>query len=498
MPLLAARTPWHTAIIRRGRGEGAVGQEIGSSGFAPQDFTAFGERLERETALLQALWREGRLSRAGPIAGFELEAWLVDRNLFPAPHNQSFLARLNDPQVVPELSRFNIELNGDPQPLAGDGLGRMEAALAASWQRCVANAHADVDTAVAIGTLPTLRDRDLTLANMTPSNRYAALNTELARQRGGKPVRIAIASAIPGGSDLHSTHTDVMLEAATTSFQLHLQVPADRLVDTFNASLALSAPLIAISANSPFLFGKALWHETRIAVFEAAFEEAPADGHLRRVSFGSGYLGGDATAPFAENRAQFPPLLPICSDEAAEAMACLRLHNGTVWRWNRLLVGFDPDSAPHLRIEQRIMPAGPSVIDMLANAAFYYGAVHRLAQRPLKVGHALPFSAARDNFYAAARHGLEAQVRWLDGQVVPVRKVLASLIALAREGLEQLGVTPAQIDRYMDVVAQRLASGRTGAVWQLAHHARHGDLLRLTAEYLEHQRSGAPVHEWPV
>lgn len=475
-----------------------MGQEIAAAGFEPRDFAAFRARLEAETALLGQTWHAGGFSDTGPMAGFELEAWLVDRNLYPAPHNQSFLARLNDPLVVPELSRFNIEINGEPQPLAGNGLARLETGLAASWRRCVANAHLDVDTAVAIGTLPTLRDRDLTLANMTPSNRYAALNTELARQRGGKLVRIDIASAFPGGGHLRSTHADVMLEAATTSFQLHLQVPASEIIQTFNASLALSAPLVAIAANSPFLFGKALWHETRIAVFEAAFEDAPVDGTERRVSFGSGYLEAEATAPFAENLARFPPLLPILDDAPLSRFACLRLHNGTIWRWNRLLVGFDPDDTPHLRIEQRVMPAGPSIIDMLANAAFYYGAAHMLARRPLKVERALPFAAARANFYAAARHGLDAEVQWLDGRCVPMRAVLAGLVPLAREGLDRLGVDPALSGHYLGVIAQRLASGRTGAAWQLAHHARYGDLFRLTAEYLEHQRSGAPVHQWAV
>ena len=475
-----------------------MGQEIGTAGFTEAHFAAFALRLGEETALLRRRFAEGTLSQAGPVAGFELEAWLIDRNFFPAPHNQSFLGRLGDPMVVPELSRFNIELNGAPQPLGGEGLGRLEAALAGSWARCVANAHEDVDTAIAIGTLPTLRESDLGLENMTPSNRYAALNAELARQRGGKAVRIDLASVFPGTQHLVTEHADVMLEAATTSFQLHLQVPAGGIAAHLNASLALSAPLLAISANSPFLFGRPLWHETRIALFESAFEEAPVNGFARRVSFGSGWCGSDPTALFAENLAHYPPLLPIVSDEAAGRFPCLRLHNGTIWRWNRLLVGFDDDGEPHLRIEQRVMPAGPSVIDMFANAALFYGAAHMLARRPLKVDKALDFVAARANFYAAAQLGLEADLTWLDGQRLPARKVVAMLLPLAREGLERLAVAPALIDRYLDVIAGRLASGRTGAVWQLAHHARHGDLFRLTADYLEHQRSGAPVHEWPL
>lgn len=469
-----------------------MGQEIAATSFAPADFARFGQRLAEETELAARLWREGRFSEAGPVAGFELEAWLIDRGMAPAPHNQSFLAHVGDPLVVAELSRFNIEINGTPQPLAGNGLAAMEEELASTWARCVAVAHQDVDTAVAIGTLPTLRDGDLCLANMTPSNRYVALNREVMKARGGRPVEIEIAPAEPDASALVSRHVDVMLEAATTSFQLHWQVPAAQLGRALDASIVLSGPLLALSANSPFLFGRALWHETRIALFEQAL--GGREQVHRRVTFGTGYPGADPTALFAENLADYPALLPLCQDDPPERLAHLRLHNGTIWRWNRLLVGFDRDETPHLRIEQRVMPAGPTVRDMFANAAFFYGAAHQLA----KAAPPLPFAAARANFYAAARHGIGAALDWPGGERRPVRQVLAQLLPVARAGLEDLGVAAGAIDRYLDVIEQRIASGRNGAAWQLAHYQRHGDLFRLTADYLEHQRSGMPVHEWPV
>jgi len=474
-----------------------VGQEIETSGFGDAEFAAFRERLVRETAHVRDLFAQQRLSREGPRVGFELEAWLVDRNFFPAPHNGSFLGRLGDPEVVPELSRFNIELNGPPRLLGGDSLLLLEQGLAATWARCVANAHEDVDTVLAIGTLPTLRESDLSPNSMTPSNRYAALNRELLRLRGGAPVRIDIDSAIPGGGRLHTTHLDVMLEAAATSFQLHLQVPVDELAATFNAALVLSAPLVAISANSPFLFGRALWHETRIPIFEQALEQ-DGDGSLHRVTFGNAYMPEDPTEIFAENLDHYPVLLPMAPEAPLEKLACLRMHNGTLWRWVRPLVGFDDDGTPHLRLEQRCIAAGPSLIDMMANAAFFYGAVYMLARGEPRPEQALPFETARANFYAAARSGLDAEITWLDGRSRPVRDVLAELVPLAREGLAAQGVDEALVDRYLDIVELRLATGRNGAAWQLAHHAKHGDLFRLTAEYLEHQRSGMPVHEWPV
>ena len=478
---------------------GTLGQEIGASGFAERDFSRFQEQLFRETAQLRQSVVDGQLSSVAQRIGFELEAWLVDRSFYPVPHNQSFLARLDDPLVVPELSRFNIEVNGPPQMLRGQGLAQMEASLRASWDRCIAVAHEEVDTVVAIGTLPTLRDADLSPENMTPSNRYVALNRELMRQRGDAPIAIEIDATCRACEPLRTSHSDVLLEAAATSFQLHWQVPVGRFADYFNASLVVSGPLMAISANSPFLFGQPLWHETRIAIFEQAFEQAARDGDAatpHRVTFGNGYLGSDPCAVFDENCALYPVLLPFDDGIDPAHYPCLRLHNGTIWRWNRPLVGFDDDGKAHLRIEQRILPAGPSIADMMANAALYYGLSHMLANRPVRPDHAIPFEAARANFYAAARHGLDAEILWLDGRVMPAREVLLHALPLMREGLHLLGVDDALAERHCDVIRLRTETGQTGSAWQLAHHERNGDIFRMTAEYAEHQRSGMPVHEW--
>lgn len=474
-----------------------MGQEIHVTGFKESDFTDFRNRLELETASLRDAFANKRLSGEGPRVGLELEAWLIDRNCFPVPDNQSFLARLGDSSVVAELSRFNVEINVLPRLLREDGLPGLENDLASALKRCIEVAHQGSDTVMAIGTLPTLREVDLSLSNMTPSNRYVALNRELIKARGGAPLRIEIDSASPDGAHLRTTHLDVMLEAATTSLQLHYQVPADRFSSVFNASVMLSAPLVAISANSPFLFDHALWHESRITIFEQALEQAQA-GVRQRVTFGSGYAGEDPTRLFLENLDEYPVLLPVIGEHDADRLSCVRLHNGTIWRWNRPLVGFDEDGTPHMRIEHRIMPAGPSVIDMMANAALYYGAAHMLAEQLPDAEAALPFAKAQENFYAAAKLGLDAEIVWLDGRTHAVRDVIAELIPIAREGLHRQGVSEELAGRYLDVIALRLASGRNGATWQLAHHARHRDLFRLTADYLEHQRSGMPVHEWPI
>jgi len=470
-----------------------MGQEITGTQFSEDDFVRFGRRLAFETQRARQAFAAGEFAQDGHVAGFELEAWLIDRNFYPVGCNQAFLARMADPLVVPELSRFNIEINGTPQALHGKALTTLEAELAATWERCRRIAHAEESTVIAIGTLPTLRDEDLGPASMSPLKRYAALNRQILAARGERPLELDIA----GEESLRSTHGDVMLEAATTSFQVHLQAPARQISRYLNASMLLSAPLVALAANSPFLFERRLWHETRIPLFEQAVD--CGDGpKRRRVTFGQRYAGSDPTAWFADNLMQFPVLLPYESDDPPGRYAHLRLHNGTIWRWNRLLIGFDARDVPHLRIEQRVMPAGPSIVDMIANAAFYYGVAHMLATQPEPPEATQPFEAAHESFYAAARDGLDARVNW-GGQPVPVAELLERhLLPLAHEGLARLDVDRDDARRYLDVIALRLRMRRNGAMWQIAHHARHRDFFRLTADYLEHQRSGMPVHEWPL
>ena len=346
-----------------------MGDEIATAGFRAEDFSLFARRLAEETEFARAMFAEMRFSQAGFSLGFEIEAWIVDHNFFPAPINQRLLEALRNPLVVPELSRFNVELNSEPLALGADALDRAEEALSRLWGQCNAVAHGLGANMVMIGTLPTIRDEDLTLANISPLNRYYALNKEVLRRRSGRPLRIDI----EGRDHLVCEHRDVMLEAAATSFQIHLQVPADLAVLYYNASVAASGPLLAACGNSPLLFGKRLWEETRIPLFEQAVDMPGVHVGPRRVSMGSNYLERSCLEIFEENLRDHPPLLPISFDDAPEALHHLRLHNGTIWRWNRPLVGFDADGSPHLRIEQRILPAGPTIADMMANTALYLG-----------------------------------------------------------------------------------------------------------------------------
>jgi gamma-glutamyl:cysteine ligase YbdK (ATP-grasp superfamily) len=474
-----------------------VGKEIELTRFEAAEFDRYAAHLEAELATLRRRLHAGDFDDSDFMAGFELEAWLLDRHYYPVPENEGFLARLDHPLVVPELSKFNVELNGLPRRPASDGLRQLEDELTATWQHCARTANEIENRLIMIGILPTVRHQDLVLANISQRNRYHALNEQILERRGGRPLCVDI----HGRSRLRLSQPDVMLEAATTSFQVHLQAPVSEISRYYNASLILSAPMVALAANSPFLFGQSLWEETRIPIFEQAVDtgEEP-DPNLRRVSFGSGYLGDDPFDYFQENIARFSVLLPIEYPNAEHRLRHLRLHNGTIWRWNRLLIGFDAEERPSLRIEHRVMPAGPTIVDMFANAAVYLGAARFLAGLRDAPEQDLPFETTRENFYRAAREGLDARIAWLGGSETDLRSLLLDeVLPMAREGLILYGVSRDDAHRYLDLVRARVRSGQTGAQWQRAYIDKHGeDFFRMTAAYLEHQRSETPVHEWPV
>ena len=474
-----------------------MGQEIDFTQFNDDTFKEFDRRLTQETELLQSELAKGSFSDTGEICGYELESWLVDYNYFPSPINQDFLTQLNNPLVVPELSRFNVEINGQPLQLQGRVLTSMAEELSHTWQQCQDQAHELDSVLLMIGILPTIRQKDLCLANMSDLKRYRALNEQVLARRAGRPIRIRI----EGREYLNLDHPDLMLEAATTSFQIHLQTAQRDAVRYFNAALISAGPLVAASGNSPLLFNADLWDETRIPLFEQSVEIGDnASQENRRVSFGRGYACESLFECFGDNLSTHSVLLPIVMDCPPEQFVHLRLHNGTIWRWIRPLIGFDANGTPHLRIEQRVLPAGPSIVDMLANSAIYFGLSRFLATLCDSPEAVFEFEQARSNFYAAARYGLHANLTWLDGSVIDARTLLLEeILPMARQGLEMLNIDAGDIDFYSGIIKARIQSGQTGATWQRAYRQKYNaDNLHLVAAYLERQRSGTPVHEWEV
>jgi len=470
-----------------------MGQEIEASRFTRTDFETFAARLRQETALLNLWLKEGRFSSGAATAGFEMEVWLVGPDQRPAPVLEPFLEKLDDALVVPELATFNAEINCPPVPLQANALTRLSAHLSLTWKRCLEVAET-IDARLAmIGILPTVRPEHLVMANMTPRKRYRALNDQIFGLRHGRPLPLRIS----GRDRLDMEWRDVMLEAAATSFQIHFKVSPAQAARLYNVSKILSAPLVAAAANAPYLFGRELWRETRVPLFEQAVS---VGGPVlnERVNFGFRYAQASIAETFEANIARYPVLLPQLTDAPPEALAHLRLHNGTIWRWNRPLIGFDDDGTPHLRIEQRVMPAGPTIPDAIANAALYYGAANSLLNDSDPTEQRLPFEVARENFYAAARLGLEARIPWLHGKSAPLHQILSEdVLPRARAGLKAFGIPDEETDPWLDIIAARVANGQNGAAWQLGWTARHGrDTQRLTAAYLERQESGHPVHTW--
>ena len=472
-----------------------MGQEITDSRFAESAFAEFRRRLDVETGLLRDWMAQGRLRSDERRFGFEVEAWLIDADARPAAYNQAFLAALDDPLVVPELAQFNFEINSVPQRLEPGALDVMHDALAERWRHCEQAAATLGARPVLTGILPTVRSSDLSLDHMSPLQRYRAINEQVFRLRHGAPIELDI----DGVEQLHHRHADVMLEAATTSLQIHVQVDADEAARAFNVCKMISAITVGAAANSPYLFERQLWAETRIPLFEQAVDVGASD-YSKRVTFGVRYAQDSILECFEANRTRYPVILPDLMDKPAEELAHLRLHNGTIWRWNRPLIGFDDAGRPHCRIEHRVIAAGPSPRDAIANCALFLGLFESFMRAPGPIESLLSFVVARDNFYAAARFGLDAPLRWVDGAVCTLRDLLASqLLDTAAGGLSAAGLGKAEVARWLDVIRGRVERNTTGADWQVAWIARHGrDFHGLVDAYVRHQADNTPVHEWSL
>ncbi len=445
--------------------------------------------------------------------GAEQEMFLVDEDLRAAPVATAVLETLDHPSFTTELARFNLEANCAPRVFGAACLRELESELRdlLALARAAAAEHgADI---LLTGILPTLRSEDLGLDNMTPAPRYFALNKALLELKGG-----AFRVALEGLDELEMTHDNVMLEACNTSFQIHFQLAPLEFAKLYNIAQAVTAPVLAAAVNSPTLLGQRLWRETRVGLFQQSVDERSsakqARGHRPRVSFGDRWVQDSVIEIFREDIARFRVVLnteaterPMESVERGvpPALKALRLHNGTVYRWNRACYGIT-DNKPHLRVENRVLPAGPTILDEVANAAFYYGLMSGFIEEHGDVRAKMDFDDAKNNFFSAARDGLKAQFTWLGGRRVPASElILNELLPLARAGLATAGVDQSDLDRYLGVVEQRVDKEQTGAQWALSslsamppEMSRASRMRALTASTLEHQWTGGPVHTWPL
>lgn len=476
-----------------------MGQEIASA--EAFDEEGFKDRLRAETLLVMNWFKDGAFQRAEPpLIGAEVEGWLLDEDLMPTARNLDFLNRADRDGLDQELSQYNFELNLDPESLGGEGLKHLETGFDELWDHCCATAASMGLQTALIGMPPTLRDGMLDLEAMTPSNRYRALNDRVMQLRGGA----AMTYDIEGREHLERAENHLMMEAACTSLQTHLMLDPDRHVRQFNAAMIASAPVLAVSANAPYLYGHRLWEETRIPAFEQAIRvvsfKDKGGRPVGRVDFGTSYIRNSLMELFLENLDGHAALLPVLEDAPEHKLRHFKLQNGTLWRWNRPIVDTNGEGVPHLRIENRITPAGPTAVDMAANAAFFIGLTVHLSDLDEPPEADLPFEQARGNFYAAAKSGLGARATWLGGEAGDIQQLIATRLAdEAEAALLKSGVEKWTARRYLDVIRGRARTGVNGAAWQRAWVNCNGrDFQGLMGAYLELQRSGKPVHTWTV
>ncbi len=472
---------------------------------------SFTKALLRDLRALEEMLREGRIEADTRRIGAEQEMFLVDRAGHPAPLATGMLAGIDDPRFTTELARFNLEANLSPLVFGGRCLSAMEEELGEVLGIARRRARELGGDVVLAGILPTIRKSDLDLANMTPVPRYRALNEAMARLRGG-----TWEFRIRGIDDLDVRHDSIMVEACNASFQVHFQVGAEEFARFYNIAQVVAAPVLAVAVNSPLLFGRRLWKETRIALFQQAIDTRSPTEHLRetlpRVSFGRRWVRESVLELFQEDIARFRSLLAgkvdedpfaVLAEGGTPSLQALRLHNGTIYRWNRACYGVT-GGRPHLRIENRILPAGPTPRDEVANAAFWLGLISGIAAEVGDVTREISFDDAKANFNAAARQGLAAQFTWFGGETLPAGDlVLRRLLPLAREGLLAGGVDPGEADLYLGVVRERVEEDRTGAQWMLRSLAGFGEkgtgaerMAALVAAMAARQEAGDPVARW--
>lgn len=473
----------------------------------------FMRSLLNDLQALEVILSEGMLEEGVRRIGAEQEMFLIDRAWRPAPAALQMLERLHDPHYTTELALFNLEANADPQLFGDDCLSRMEAQLNHLVDQAREVASQLGYEVVLTGILPTIRKTDLGMENMTPKPRYLAINRALTELRGGD-----YEFYIKGVDEIQLKHDSVMVEACNTSFQAHFQVGARESANLYNVAQVTAGPLVAVSTNSPLLFGRRLWAETRIALFQQSVDTRSSSHHMRdaspRVTFGNRWVKDSVLELYREDISRFRTLIGTELDEdpfeklkrgEAPELKVLRLHNGTVYRWNRACYGIT-NGKPHLRIECRVMPSGPTVLDEVANAAFWYGLIIALSHQYEDITRVMEFEHAKMNFVGAARQGLATQFVWLNGEEFPgPRLILDKLLPMAEEGLLRRGIRSEDVKRYLNVIDQRIRSGQTGSKWLLQSlsgmrdRASAGERLNtLVAATVARQKGGLPVSEWPL
>lgn len=478
----------------------------------PAERREFAARLLNDLKAIEAMQSRGMFETGIRRIGAEQEFCVVDSNFRPSIRGPEILAAINEPHFTTEVARYTLEANLDPQPLQGAAFTRMQAQLDELLELAARVAETRFgDRIVLAGILPSIGMSELDERFMTPAQRYQLLGQRIRELRGGD-----IELAIQGVDDVMMRHDNIMFEACNTSFQVHLQIDPDQFVDEYNWAQAISGPVLAVATNSPLLFGRELWAETRIALFQQSVDTRTRDLGLRqrqaRVYFGNRWIRQSLIEIFQEDIARYPLFLALPTEDSlaqldrgeVPRLRSLALHNGTIWKWNRACFGSNGQQA-HLRLENRYLPAGPTTQDELANAAFWIGLMCGMPDEYRQIWRRMEFLEAKDNFLKAAQHGLDVELSWLGETKNARRMILDDLLPLAQSGLERRGVAHEDIARYLGIIEHRVVRRMTGSRW-LRQMYRAADpnfetlqkQTALTAELWRNQNSGLPVADWRV
>lgn len=488
-----------------------MGRDISEHEFTADDYEKFNHRIHDQLDQLNKVMAKPDFGTGELYIGAELEIYLVNEHQQVSPVNLELLALLKDDQFQTELNKYNIELNLQAIKVKGKPFSKFTQEIITKFVRLNSEASKLGTRPVAIGILPTLKPQHLSNEYMTELGRYKILARELSKLRG-QPFHIKIDGDEP--IDFHTS--EVCTEGANTSFQVHLMTEKDKFADIFNAAQLTLPMSLAIAANSGVFLGNCAWDETRVALFKQSTDNRTPDcskwREPSRVTFGHGWVRKGAWELFSETVNLYQPIMPelfnskSINDHENPELAELDFHMGTTWPWNRPI--YSPAGKGHVRIEFRALPAGPTALDMAANAAFTIGMAVGLSGKIEQYLSRIPFQFANYNFYRAAKNGLDATILWPQNYQnkpveVPIRHIIDEMLIVANDGLAELGVDRDERDKYLQIIQKRLSVGVTGGSWakQTLRHLRQSlsndeACAKMLDIYYQNQLSGHPISEW--
>ena len=471
-----------------------MGNDVSKEYYSVDEYDQFRYQLRKETQVLKKWFKNKSFEKGVRKCGIELEGCLIDKDFQPCLKNNLLIS--DEKHIDAELSKFNFEIHTDVHKIQSDVLTQLNKELKGTLDNCqnILEEHQSQHTL--IGILPTITQELMNLNTMSEMKRYKALNHKILEIRKSNPIKIDI----NGEEHLHIIKRSIMMEAVTTSLQIHVQVSLKNPATLYNIATLISGPMVGISANAPILFDKILWDDTRIPIFEQSVsmtDYLKKTPHYKRVTLGHQYINSLYDL-FSENMKMYPILLPEKNRLIQEKLFALRLHNGTIWRWNRPKIGWNENGVPNLRIEHRVMSAGPTIKDVIANTAFFIGLLYGYLSKDKEICSKIPFTTAKHNFYEAAKHSLDATLVWKNRERRTLSELcINELIPIAKKGLRDLGIIERDIQYYLkDIIYNRVKNRQNGAIWQKEVFHNNHDVLELIKKYVKNQQADKPVHEW--